>query len=180
LIYAALGVLSIPNPSVREARACRLPGAGPTAASIQGVVAYRAALGEPNNGNGPAAAAGRREINWDGAGQHHDATGHAVQGFVTAPVDRGGLFTTPGTGLSRRAVGPRAAWPRRQPDLREYLPDLQRAATVGSRITRVLFCPHRRATPAVVTPSGRPDVMPNGAKGGRPQHDDDYLMSTEG
>ena len=41
-------------------------GAGPTKESIEGVVdEFRAALGEPNNGNnvGPLAN-GRREINW--------------------------------------------------------------------------------------------------------------------
>src|SRR5262245_54262455 len=40
--------------------------AGVTAASIQSTVdAYRAALGDPNNGNNPGPLAdGRREINW--------------------------------------------------------------------------------------------------------------------
>jgi hypothetical protein len=44
--------------------------AGPNVASIQSNVdAYRAALGDPNNGNGPGPlATGRREINWDGGG----------------------------------------------------------------------------------------------------------------
>ena len=40
--------------------------AGPTASSIQSTVdAFRAALGEPNNGNSPRQPMGRREINWD-------------------------------------------------------------------------------------------------------------------
>ena len=46
--------------------------AGPTAAAIQNTVdAFRAALGDPNNGNnaGPLAT-GRREINWDGGGNN--------------------------------------------------------------------------------------------------------------
>src|SRR5215217_9530787 len=43
--------------------------AGPNAASIQGSVdAFRAALGNPNNGNGGPMDTGHREINWDGAG----------------------------------------------------------------------------------------------------------------
>ena len=68
--FGALSVLlSLP---VRQASAQAVfQAAGPTAASIQGTVdAYRAALGDPNNGNGPAAAdpTGRREINWDGGG----------------------------------------------------------------------------------------------------------------
>ena len=43
--------------------------AGPTADSIQSTVdAFRAALGDPNNGNNPPPLdrSGHREINWDG------------------------------------------------------------------------------------------------------------------
>src|SRR4026208_89514 len=44
--------------------------AGPNSASIQSTVdAFRAALGNINNGNAPGPlASGRREINWDGGG----------------------------------------------------------------------------------------------------------------
>jgi hypothetical protein len=66
--------------------------AGPNAASIQSTVdAYRAALGDPNNGNAPGPlASGRREINWDG----RDVVTNAplFDGFL---VTRGALFTTP-------------------------------------------------------------------------------------
>src|SRR5512134_252790 len=77
---AAVGVLSalLPLPVGQAHAQAVFQAAGPTAESIQGTVdAYRAALGDPNNGNtaGPLAA-GRREINWDGGGS--DAT--------TAPV----------------------------------------------------------------------------------------------
>ncbi|MBA3480224.1 MAG: hypothetical protein H0T51_00280, partial [Pirellulales bacterium] len=51
-------------------------GGDTTAASIQPTVdAFRAALGNPNNGNaaGPLAG-GRREINWDGGGAVVSAT----------------------------------------------------------------------------------------------------------
>ena len=42
---------------------------GANAAAIQGQVdAFRAALGDPNNGIGAATTGGRREINWDGGG----------------------------------------------------------------------------------------------------------------
>ena len=80
--------------------------AGPDAESIQGAVdAYRAALGNPNNGNaaGPLAA-GRREINWDGGGSTATAPLPPVTPFnvfLTPPVDRGAQFTTPGTGLTQ-------------------------------------------------------------------------------
>ena len=76
--------------------------AGPTAASIEGTVnEFRAALGEPNNGNTLAAlGSGRREINWDGGGGV-DATTPPVTPFDVFLNTRGGQFTTPGMGLSQ-------------------------------------------------------------------------------
>src|SRR4029450_1490857 len=51
-------------------------GGDNTAASIQSQVdAFRAALGDPNNGNDPGPlATGRREINWDGGGNNSTTT----------------------------------------------------------------------------------------------------------
>ena len=79
--------------------------AGPTAESIEGTVdAYRAALGEPNNGNnaGPLAS-GRREINWDGGGPPVDNTAPLppVTPFNVFLNTRGGQFTTLGIGLTQ-------------------------------------------------------------------------------
>ena len=80
--------------------------AGPTAASIQSTVdAFRAELGEPNNGNQPRAALadpniGRREINWDGGGANTN-TDVPVTPFNVFLNTRGGQFTTPGIGLSQ-------------------------------------------------------------------------------
>jgi hypothetical protein len=75
--------------------------AGPTITSIQGTVdAFRVALGDPNNGNNPGPLpSGRREINWDGGGV--DATTDPVTPFTGFLDTRGGLFLTPGTGLSQ-------------------------------------------------------------------------------
>jgi hypothetical protein len=74
------------------------PAADPTQeAVIQGVVdAFRAALGEPNNGNaaGPRAV-GRREINWDGGG-NNDTTDTPVTPFNVFLNTRVGQFTTRG------------------------------------------------------------------------------------
>ena len=76
--------------------------AGPTADSIQGTVdAFRAALGDPNNGNNPGPQkSGRREINWDGGGGV-DTTTAPVTPFNVFLNTRGGQFTTPGMGLSQ-------------------------------------------------------------------------------
>jgi hypothetical protein len=72
---------------------------GTDAASILGTVNdFRAALGEPNNGNAPGPLpGGRREINWDGGG----AVVAAVSGSTLAAFTniRGATFTTPGTGF---------------------------------------------------------------------------------
>jgi hypothetical protein len=78
--------------------------AGPNVASIQSMVdAFRAALGGVNNGNvaGPLAD-GRREINWDGGGSV--ATSPAPTPFDGFLVNRGGRFTTPGSGFVQAPV----------------------------------------------------------------------------
>jgi len=84
--------------------------AGPTVASIQSSVdAFRAALGDPNNGNAPGPlASGRREINWDGGGANQ-TTDVPVTPFNVFLNTRGGQFTTPGTGLSQ---GPPSGGPQ--------------------------------------------------------------------
>ena len=76
--------------------------AGPSIASIQGTVdSFRAALGNPNNGNLPGVlTTGRREINWDGGGLN-DTTTAPVTPFDVFLDTRGSRFTTPGIGLSQ-------------------------------------------------------------------------------
>lgn len=76
--------------------------AGPNAASIQSSVdAFRAALGNPNNGNNTAQLAGHREINWDGVGGVDTTTTAPVTPFNAFLNTRGSQFTTPGIGLSQ-------------------------------------------------------------------------------
>jgi hypothetical protein len=78
--------------------------AGPTAASIQATVdQFRAALGGVNNGNvaGPLDS-GRREINWDGGGSTD--TSLVPTPFTGFLVNRGALFTTPGSGFVQAPV----------------------------------------------------------------------------
>jgi hypothetical protein len=97
----ALGVLSVIvlNASARAGFDSFSVGGDTTAASIQPTVdTFRAALGNPNNGNaaGPLAG-GRREINWDGGGALVSATsGTPFTGFENT---RGATFTTPGAGF---------------------------------------------------------------------------------
>ena len=80
--------------------------AGPNSASIQGTVtAFRAALGDPVNGNATQElGSGRREINWDGGVPPSDVTTAPVNPFNTFLNTRGAQFTTPGLGLSQAPV----------------------------------------------------------------------------
>ena len=77
--------------------------AGPIAASIQtSVDAFRAALGNPNNGNNPGPLQnGRREINWDGGNPNLLDTTAPVNPFLVFLNTRGSQFKTPGLGLSQ-------------------------------------------------------------------------------
>jgi hypothetical protein len=81
--------------------------AGPSTSSIQSSVdQYRATVGAPNNGNGPSAVAGRREINWDGGSTTNETTTVAGNPFSGFLVTRGALFTTPdGTGFVQAPAG---------------------------------------------------------------------------
>ena len=64
-------------------------GGDNTTASIQATVdAFRAQLGNPNNGNAAGTTGGRREINWDGGGSATTATSGSLTTFNTA-VPRG-------------------------------------------------------------------------------------------
>ena len=76
--------------------------AGKDVGSIQSSVdAFRAALGNPNNGNGGPMDTGRREINWDGVGGADTTTTVPVTPFNVFLNTRGSQFTTPGIGLTQ-------------------------------------------------------------------------------
>ncbi|HZE68874.1 MAG TPA: hypothetical protein VE135_05015 [Pyrinomonadaceae bacterium] len=121
--------------------------AGPNAASIQSSVdAYRAALGNPNNGNAPGPlATGRREINWDGGGGVNTTTA-PVTPFNVFLNTRGSQFTTPGIGLSQAppSGGPQGGLaalfnnPSYGTIFKAFSP-LRLFTPVGSNITNALF-----------------------------------------
>ena len=113
-VIVALGVLSMLLPLSSSAHAqgigsrefvapVVIQAAGANAASIQSSVdAYRAALGNPNNGNNPGPLqSGRREINWDGGNPNVLDTTAPVTPFDVFLNTRGSQFTTPGLGLSQ-------------------------------------------------------------------------------
>jgi hypothetical protein len=100
--------------------------------SIQGTVdAFRAAAGNPNNGNAPGTVGGRREINWDGGGTNTTASPTPFTGFLN---NRGALFTTPGTGFIQAppsAFDPNVSF--------GVFSDFRIFSPIGSNITDVSF-----------------------------------------
>ena len=89
-----------------QARAITFTDSGTDIASITDTVnAFRAALGNPNNGNTAAQfPSGRREINWDGGGPPVINGTPPVTPFTVFTQGRGATFTTPGSGLTQAAA----------------------------------------------------------------------------
>lgn len=111
-LVATSGLLSLALASIRSTNAQTtardfvapsvFQAAGTNAASIQSTVdAFRAALGNPNNGNSGPLDTGHREINWDGAGGLDTSTTAPVTPFNVFLNTRGSQFTTPGIGLTQ-------------------------------------------------------------------------------
>lgn len=151
--------------------------AGPTTTSIQGSVdQYRAAVGAPNNGNGPSALAGRREINWDGGNILNETTAVAGNPFPGFLITRGALFTTPdGTGFVQAPAGTDVAPgglaglfgnPTYKTSFRAFSASRLFSA-IGGKVTEVnFFVPGGGNVPATVTGFGAvfTDVdQPNGS-----------------
>jgi len=104
LVLLIAGVMLFTNPSAVFAQEfVAYSAAGVDATAIQATIdAFREAAGSPNNGNVPGPLpSGRREINWDGGGAGAAATVFPIPmtTFNTAPLTRGAVFSTPGTGL---------------------------------------------------------------------------------
>ena len=133
-------------------------GFGADAAAIQASVdAFRAALGNPNNGNAPGPLAnGRREINWDGGGQATTISPTPFNGFQNI---RGALFTTSGTGFVQAPPSGLAADPTfGNPTYAGFdvLSSARLFSPIGSTLTNVTFSVPgtNGGTPATVTGFG--------------------------
>jgi hypothetical protein len=74
----------------------KVEGAASNAAGLQPTVdAFRALLGEPNNGSTPGSQpAGRREINWDGTPDAQSAPNALPRDFFNTTVPRGAVFSS--------------------------------------------------------------------------------------
>jgi hypothetical protein len=103
-VAGAVLILAVLAPAPALAVPVVFMDSGANAAAIQDTVdAFRAALGDPNNGNAPGPlGSGRREINWDG-GAATDGTS-AVTPFIVFQNSRGATFTTPGSGLTQTPI----------------------------------------------------------------------------
>src|SRR5262245_36498554 len=180
MMWAAIGVVGVvsvfASPWIDRVDAQTVfQAAGPTSASIQATVdAFRAALGNPNNGNNPSQPSGRREINWDGGGNNATTTA-PVTPFNVFLNTRGAQFTTPGTGLSQATPAGLAELfgNPTYADIFTAFSPLRLFTPVDSRITEVLFfVPGTNGgTVATVTGFGavftdvdQPDGQPDGKK----------------
>ena len=121
--------------------------AGKDVASIQSSVdAFRAALGNPNNGNAGPMDTGHREINWDGVGGADTTTTVPITPFNVFLNTRGSQFTTPGIGLTQAPAsgGPQGGLavlfnnPSYGTILKPFS-NMRLFTPVGSNITEALF-----------------------------------------
>jgi hypothetical protein len=154
LTLAAAASAAVLVPAAAQADGTKRTAAGSDPASIQAAVdAFRADLGNPNNGGGPATAAGRREINWDGVPDGASDPNPFPAGTF---LGRGALFATPGTGfkVSANAVNPTATPVRfDNPEFQTF--SLQKLFTaIGSTITDTHFFVPATATPATTNGMG--------------------------
>ena len=124
--------LSLLIPAAVAAAPIQFLASGATAADIQGTVdAFRAAIGDPNNGNAAGAqGSGRREINWDGGGSTATAPGATPFTTFQNRADRSSRRMARDSCRRRPTI---TRWPRRsvpRSRLRDRVRALQRGAPV--------------------------------------------------
>ena len=94
-LRAALAAYALSLSAVACAAPVVLFGSGVDAAALQATVdQFRTTLGGVNNGVGPPAASGRREINWDGVPDSFAAPNFLPPNFFNANSPRGAVFST--------------------------------------------------------------------------------------
>jgi hypothetical protein len=138
-------------------------GAGDITATVN---QYRALLGDPNNVGAPGTQpAGRREINWDGVPDNLAAPNFLPGDFFNgpaAPLARGAVFSTPGTGVevSANAVNPTNT-PVRFGNINPSYSALFQTfspeklfSPIGSNIVNMAFFVPGSQTPAVISGFG--------------------------
>jgi hypothetical protein len=103
LVIASM-LLACPGAAMAGVLAGVHSGSAADAAGLQPVVdAFRAAVGDPNNGSAPGPlGSGRREISWDGGGSATTLSLTPFDGFQNI---RGQSFATPGTGFVQAPPG---------------------------------------------------------------------------
>jgi hypothetical protein len=90
-------VLGLASPASAAARPSftKVTGAAADAVGLRVTVdQFRALLGEPNNGSGPPAQDGRRELSWDGTPDAQSAPNLMPPDFFNTVVPRGAVFAT--------------------------------------------------------------------------------------
>jgi hypothetical protein len=154
LTLAALAATAALIPAAAQADGVKRTAAGAAPADITAAVnAFRADIGGANNLGGPAAASGRREINWDGV---PDANADPNPFPAGTFLGRGILFDTPGTGfrVSANAANPTATPVRfGNPEFQVFSPQKLFAPT-GSNVYDSHFFVPGTSTPATTNAFG--------------------------
>jgi hypothetical protein len=123
--------------------------------SIQAVVdSFRNALGPSNGGTAGEQPAGRREINWDGAGANpFNNRDDFPAAFFNTNVKAGAVFTTAGTGFRNDSTSFKEVNPNYGAEFSAFSPT-KIFAPVGSNLLDQLFQVAGQPTPAVVNGFG--------------------------
>jgi hypothetical protein len=154
-LVSGTGAADAQLPAVPVIRA----GSGLVPADIQAAVdQFRADLGGANNGAGPPAASGRREVNWDGVPDNFSSPNAFPADFFNKNSPRGIVYSTPGTGFQNSAkLGNPTNTPVRFGNIDPSYTDTFSAFSperiftpIGSNITDVHFFVPGTNTPATV------------------------------
>ena len=173
-LAAGAAVLALPalalTPATQASAAAapaftKIQGAASNAAGLQPTVdAYRALLGNPNNGSTPGAQpAGRREINWDGVPDAISAPALMPPDLFNTTVTRGAVFSS--SAANRFQVSADSDNPTHTPvrfgNLNPQYPEIfatfspeKLFTPLGTTTTRVHFFQAGTKTPAAVNGFG--------------------------